>query len=299
VSTADERLFPGFVTHRVRTGAAMIHCVVGGSGPALLLLHGMPQTHALWHKIAAQLAQTFTVVCADLRGYGDSSKPEGDPGHARYSKRAMALDMVETMAALGYPHFRLAGHDRGARVAHRLCLDHPAVVEQVAMLDASPTLRMFARSDKEFATINYHWYFFNQPVGFPERLIGADPVFFLRHHMFSWRGTDAYFDPVALAEYERCFTPATVHAMCEDYRAGAGIDLEHDRADIAKDQRIACPLLALWGSKGSLQRMFDPVADWSAVAQDVRGCAISSGHALAEEAPDETASALQSFFGRQ
>ncbi|MEO8305378.1 MAG: alpha/beta hydrolase [Betaproteobacteria bacterium] len=290
-----EKLFPGFDLHRIATAGAQIHCVVGGSGPPLLLLHGYPQTHAMWHRIAPRLAERYTVVCSDLRGYGDSSKPDGGVGHVNYSKRAMAADQVEVMRSLGFARFRLAGHDRGARVTHRLCLDHPQAVERVAVLDISPTRIMYAGTNKAFATAYYHWFFLIQPFDLPERLIGADPVYYLHKKLAGWSSGLQHFDPRALAEYERCFSdPATIHSTCEDYRAGATLDLEHDAAD--SDARIGCPLLALWGSKGVVNKMFDPIADWKSVAPDVTGKAVESGHFLAEEAPEESLAAMLAFF---
>jgi len=290
-----ESLFPDFAPHRVATSGTEIHCVVGGNGPPLLLLHGYPQTHAMWHRIAPRLAESYTVVCSDLRGYGDSGKPEGGERHVNYSKRAMALDQVELMRALGFTRFRLAAHDRGARVAHRLCLDHPDAVARVAVLDISPTRIMYGRTDKAFATAYYHWFFLIQPFDLPERLIGADPVYYLRRKIGAWSADASHFDPRALAEYERCFAnPATIHSSCEDYRAAATIDLEHDAADA--DRRVACPLLALWGDKGVVHRLFDPIADWRSVADDVRGRSLPSGHFLAEEAPEETLAELRAFF---
>jgi len=288
-------LFPGFSTHRIQTTGAEIRCVVGGDGPPLLLLHGYPQTHAMWHKVAPALAHRFTVVCADLRGYGDSGKPDSDATHAAYSKRAMAADMVELMRDLGHARFRLAGHDRGGRVSHRLCLDHPDAVERVAVLDISPTRTMFAKTDQAFATAYYHWFFLIQPHSLPEKMIGADPVGYLRHKLGSWGTGTAHFDPRALAEYERCYRePATIHATCEDYRAAASIDLAHDAADA--DKRVECPLLVLWGEKGVVNRLFDPVDDWRAVARDVRGRALPCGHYLAEEQPEATREELERFF---
>jgi haloacetate dehalogenase len=294
---AADALFPGFATQRIRTTGTEIHCVVGGTGPPLLLLHGYPQTHAIWHKVAPALAREFTVVCADLRGYGDSGKPASDTTHTAYSKRAMAQDMVEVMHALGFPRFRLAGHDRGGRVAHRLCLDHPDAVERVAVLDISPTRMMYGATNMAFATAYYHWFFLIQPFDLPEKLIGADPVYYLRRKIGAWSSSVAHFDPRALAEYERCFRdPATIHASCEDYRAAASIDLEHDEVDIAAGNKVSCPLLALWGDKGVINRMFDPLRDWGAAAVDVRGKSLPSGHFLAEEAAEETLRELRAFF---
>jgi len=288
-------LFPGFTTHRIRTSGTEIRCVVGGDGPPVLLLHGYPQTHAIWHRVAPELARHCTVVCADLRGYGDSGKPPSDAAHAPYSKRAMAQDMVELMRDLGHPRFRLVGHDRGGRVAHRLCLDSPEAVAQVALLDISPTRTMYARTDQAFATAYYHWFFLIQPFDLPERLIGADPVYYLHRKLGGWGTGLAHFDPRALAEYERCFRdPATIHASCEDYRAAASIDLEHDSATQAR--KVACPMLVLWGERGVVHRLFKPLDDWREAASDVRGRALPAGHYLPEEVPDETLRELTSFF---
>lgn len=292
--TADAVLFPGFESRRIATSGAEIACVVGGHGPPLLLLHGYPQTHAMWHRVAPRLAEQFTVVCSDLRGYGDSSKPEGGDRHATYSKRAMAADQVEVMRALGFTTFRLAGHDRGGRVAHRLTLDYPDAVEKVALLDISPTRVMYARTDKAFATAYYHWFFLIQPFDLPERLIAADPIYYLHRKIGAWSRGMTYFDPRALAEYERCFTAEMIHASCEDYRAAATIDLDHDAQDA--DRRIECPLLALWGDEGVVNRLFKPLDDWGGVARDVRGRALRSAHFLAEEAPDDTFDELLRFF---
>jgi haloacetate dehalogenase len=295
---ADTVLFPGFGARRVAASGAEVACVVGGSGPPLLLLHGYPQTHAMWHKVAPSLAQTFTVVCADLRGYGDSSKPESDDVHRPYSKRALARDMVEAMRALGHERFRLAGHDRGGRVAHRLCVDFPDAVERVAFLDIAPTRAMYAKTDRAFATAYYHWFFLIQPFDLPERLVGADPRYYLRRKIGSWSGGLSYFDPRALAEYERCFAdPRAIHASCEDYRAAASIDLEHDEADLAAGRRIRCPVLVLWGEKGVVHRLFDPLAEWRVVADGpVSGRALPCAHFLPEEAPEATLAALQAFM---
>jgi haloacetate dehalogenase len=293
VST-DSHLFPGFDSRRIRASGAEINLVIGGSGPPLLLLHGYPQTHAMWHKVAPRLAERFTVVCADLRGYGDSDKPAGGPSHINYSKRAMAQDQVEVMESLGYARFALAGHDRGGRVAHRLARDHPSRVERLVALDIAPTSIMYAKTDKAFATAYYHWFFLIQPFDFPERLIGADPRYYLRTKLAAWSSGLRHFDAQALAEYERCFSnPETIHATCEDYRAAAGIDLEHDAGD---STRVTCPMLVLWGERGVVNRLFKPLADWKTVADDVRGWALVSGHFLAEEAPDATVEAMLGFL---
>jgi len=296
--THDATLLPGFRAVSAEGVGATIACLVGGSGPPLLMLHGYPQTHAMWHRIAPALARRYTVVCADLRGYGDSSKPPSDASHAPYSKRAMAADMVAVMRALGHPRFRLVGHDRGGRVAHRLAVDHRDAVEKVAVLDIAPTLAMYEKTDRAFATAYYHWFFLIQPFDLPERMIGADPVAYLRTKIGGWgSGGTAFFDPRALAEYERCFSdPATIHATCEDYRAAASIDLEHDAADRAAGRRVRCPLFALWGERGVVHRLFDPLAEWRAVADDVRGRPLPCGHYLAEEAPDATLAELEAFL---
>jgi haloacetate dehalogenase len=285
-----------FSRQLIATSCATINVRVGGSGPPLLLLHGYPQTHVMWHRIAPRLAERFTVVLSDLRGYGDSGKPDGGPDHANYSKRAMAQDQVEVMTALGFDRFGVAGHDRGARVAHRMALDHGGRIDRIAVLDIAPTLAMYERTDMAFASAYYHWFFLIQQADLPERLIGADPDYFLDRKIGAWSGGGHAFANEALAEYRRCFRdPATIHASCEDYRAAAGIDLEHDRAD--RGRRIECPLLALWGRRGVVGRLYDVVAVWRDYAHDVRGRALDCGHFLAEEAPDETLAALIEFFG--
>lgn len=290
-------MFDGFARARIETAEAEINLVYGGSGPPVLLLHGYPQTHAMWHLVAPRLAERFTVVVPDLRGYGDSSKPPGGPDHAGYSKRALAGDQVELMAALGCERFAVVGHDRGGRVAHRLALDHPERVARVAVLDIVPTYAVFARTNKEVALSTYHWFFLSQPFDLPERLIGADPGYFLRWHLRSWSGgEDRFFAPEAVAEYERCFAdPASIQATCEDYRAGASIDLVHDEADLGR--KLACPLLVLWGAQGKNDRLFDILASWRERAEDVRGRGLPCGHFLAEELPEETARELCSFLG--
>ncbi len=270
-----------------------VHFLQGGAGPALVLLHGYPQTHAIWHKVAPRLAQRFTIVAPDLRGYGDSAKPRGDADHANYSKRAMASDVVGLLAKLGHRRFFLAGHDRGGRVAHRLAMDHPQCVSKVAFLDIAPTLAMYEKTTEAFARAYWHWFFLILPPPIPEKAIGADALFFLRAKMAPG---SAHFAPEAMAEYERCFTPEMIHASCEDYRAAASIDLAHDRADREAGRKIACPVLALWGAEGVVHRCFDPLEEWRAVAQDVRGRSLPSGHYLPEEVPGEVASEFEDFF---
>jgi haloacetate dehalogenase len=293
----QEALFPDFRTERVDAAGVAVHAVVGGRGPALLLLHGYPQTHVIWHKVAQRLATRFTVVATDLRGYGDSGKPATDARHAPYSKREMARDQVAAMRALGFDRFLLAGHDRGGRVAHRLAVDHPAAVQKLAVLDISPTLAMYEKTDMAFASAYWHWFFLIQKAPIPEAMIGADPGFYLRHKMGDGAAGMKPFAPEAWAEYERCFTPEAIHASCEDYRAAATIDLEHDRDDRAAGRRVACPLLALWGAHGVVERCFRPLEDWGRVAADVRGRALPAGHYLPEEVPDRVVQEFESFFG--
>jgi haloacetate dehalogenase len=281
---------------RIGTSGAAINLRHAGTGPAVLLLHGYPQTHAMWHRVAPALADDYHVVCADLRGYGDSDKPASGSDHAAYSKRAMAADMVEVMAALGHDSFAVVGHDRGGRVAHRMALDHPAVVTHVAVLDIAPTLYMYEHTDMQFATGYYHWFFLIQPNGLPEKLIGADPDYFLGSKLAHWSAAEAVFAPDALTEYLRCFRdPATIHASCEDYRAAAGIDLEHDRADLG--DRVSAPMLALWGARGFVSRLYDVLATWQERALSVDGRALDCGHFLPEEAPAATIAELRSFLG--
>ncbi|MCI0548893.1 MAG: alpha/beta hydrolase [Candidatus Rokubacteria bacterium] len=296
-------MFEGFTRERVRTSEAEIDLVRGGTGPPLLLLHGYPQTKAMWHRVAPGLAAHFTVVAPDLRGYGASSHPPDADDHRAYSKRAMGADQVEVMARLGFPSFLVAGHDRGGRVAYRLALDHPDRVRKLAVLDIVPTYEQFARVDRHSARAGYHWYFLAQARGFPERLIGADPEFFLRHMLRDPpglpdpAGVQTYFSDEAFAEYLRCFRdPEVIHATCEDYRAGGTIDYELDEADLTAGRRVQCPVLALWGGRGRRQQVIET---WQRWATDVRGRALSCGHFLAEEAPDETLAALTDFFLEQ
>jgi haloacetate dehalogenase len=284
--------------HNIRSNGVTIRCATLGKGPPLLMLHGYPQTHSMWHRVAPQLASEYSVVCPDLRGYGDSSKPKGLPDHSNYSKRAMADDMVGVMRALGHERFDLVGHDRGARVAHRLARDHGGRVRTLTVIDISPTLTMYEHTNMAFARAYYHWFLFIQPAPVPEKMVAAVGL----QGMFGRQGIvlgspSDLFAPLALKEYLRCFDARTIHASCEDYRASAGIDLEHDRADAAR--KLALPVLAIWGTRGVIGKQFDCLADWRAVADNVSGIGLDSGHFVPEERPDEVAQALRAFLSRQ
>jgi haloacetate dehalogenase len=287
-------MFDGFTTDRLSLHEGIdIHLRVGGSGPPLLLLHGYPQTHVIWHKIAPSLAKRYTVVAADLRGYGDSSKPDGGENHENYSFRAMARDQVAVMEALGFIRFIAVGHDRGARVIHRMALDHPDRVEKAVLMDILPTLFMYENTDMSFARGYFHWFFLIQSYDFPERLIAADPEYYLIKKIEKGVKTESAFSNEAMAEYIRCFkNPKTIHASCEDYRAAAGIDLAHDRLDL--NRKLACPLHILWGRLGIVGQLFDVLSPWRERANHVSGRYLDCGHYLAEEAPKET---LAEIFG--
>ena len=291
-------MFEGFELSMIDTGEAVIRVRHGGTGPPLLLLHGHPQTYAMWGKIASRLAGDFTVVAADLRGYGESSKPPTTPDHSPYSKRAMSRDQIAVMHRLGFEHFSVAGHDRGGRCAYRMALDHPAHVLKLAVLDIIPTGEAFRRANMEFGLGFWHWFFLAQPYPLPEKLIGANPD----NYYYRWRDPTSgqrrpdYFDPEALADYLcSVHNPETIHAMCEDYRAGATIDFAHDEADRGK-RRISCPVLALWSGRGELQQWYDVLAVWRDWADDVSGRALDCGHHMPEEAPDEVYAELHAFF---
>jgi haloacetate dehalogenase len=291
-------MFENFTRREVQTSGARIVAVHGGNGPPLLLMHGNPFTHASWHKFAPRLAEDFTVVCTDLRGYGDSEKPPGGADHSGYSFRAMAQDQVEVMAALGFTRFMAAGHDRGARVLARMTLDHPEKVAKAAILDIVPQHYLFNHVTQKWATSSYHWFFMIQPFDLPERLMGADPDYFIRKKLAKTEQGLSFFGKEALAEYMRCFrNPATIHAMCEDYRATAGVDLAMDTADFAAGRRIETPLLLLWGATGAVGRLQKPGEVWKNYAVNIRGAeALPCGHYLSEEASEETYHALHGFF---
>jgi haloacetate dehalogenase len=284
-------LFPGFERRRIRTSGASINLEIGGEGPPVLLLHGYPQTHAMWHKVAPKLAREYTVVCADLRGYGDSSKPRGLPDHANYSKRAMALDMVEVMESLGYIAFHVVGHDRGGRVGHRMARDHGRRVRSLTVLDISPTLKMYQSTSMQFAKAYYHWFFLIQAAPLPERMLAAMGPRYILGRIGRGRGGLKHFSQAAQREYVRCFDP---HSTCEDYRAAATIDLIHDKQDLKK--KIRMPVLALWGRQGVIEALFDCLADWREVAADVRGRALQCGHFIPEEKPVELLAELRRFW---
>ena len=288
-------ILQGFEERVVQTPGATIHAWTAGEGPPLLLLHGYPQTHAMWHKVAPRLAERYRVIAPDLRGYGKSGKPTGGERHVLYSKRAMAQDQADLMRALGHSRFSVIGHDRGARVAHRLALDHSERIEKIVLLDIAPTDEMYRSTDKQFATAYYHWFFLIQPFDLPERLIGANPEYYLRRTLSSWCKTPGAITDEAMAEYVQAFSnPEAIHSACEDYRAAADIDLEHDNAD--RHRRLTQPLLALWGQAGVVGRMFDVLGAWRERAKDVRGKALPCGHFVAEEVPELLLQELDHFL---
>jgi haloacetate dehalogenase len=290
--------FPGFTINHVAVADGTMRVRRGGSGPPLLLLHGNPQTHAMWHAVAPKLAGRFTVICPDLRGYGGSFKPPATPDHAPYAKTKMARDMVELMEGFGHRRFMVASHDRGARVAHRLALDFPDRVMKLAVLDIVPTIEHFERADMAFAMGYYHWFWFAQPHPFPEDLICAAPEAWFRAHTSREPKPGDFFDPDALADYLAAVrNPDMIRGMCEDYRAAATIDLQHDRASRAAGQKVRCPMLVLWGSKGKIGQWYDALALWRQYcAAEVQGGALDTGHYLAEEAPQAVVDRLLAFF---
>jgi len=293
-------MFEGFEAHDVTVNGVRLHARIGGGGPAILLLHGHPQTHAMWHAVVPVLADRFTVVTLDLRGYGDSDRPASDDTHAAYSKRTMAADALAVMRELGHARFAVCAHDRGARVAHRLALDHPDAVQRLLLLDIAPTLSMYEGTSEAFARAYWHWFFLIQPAPLPERFINADPLAYLHDVIGRRHAGLAAFAPPALAEYERCIArPGTAHAICEDYRASASIDLDHDRADRAAGRKLVMPLRVLWGAHGAVGRCFDVLALWRDAAETVSGRALDCGHYIAEERPQELIGEMLDFFAQE
>jgi haloacetate dehalogenase len=285
-------MFEGFIHQQIETQETMIHLVQGGSGDPVLLLHGYPETHVCWHRIAPILAEQFTVICPDLRGYGDSAKPPSDSEHRAYSKRVMAQDQVEVMQSLGFHRFAVVGHDRGARVAHRMALDHAEQITRLALLDIIPTSTAFANVDKDLATGAFNWFFSIQPDELPERLIGAEPAFYLQWILDHWAGHKGALAMEAVAEYQRCFDPAAIRATNEEFRAAATIDLVHDELD--KKRKISCPTLVLWSATSWTK--FDVLGVWRSYADDLQGMAFDCGHFLPEEAPERTNAELLRFL---
>ena len=295
--------FSGFEDADIHVNGTRLRVCIGGppEAPALLLLHGFPQTHVMWHRVAQRLAPHFRLVMPDLRGYGHSDKPPGLTDHANYSKRTMAADLAALMLLLGHERYCVAGHDRGGRVAHRLALDHAAAVSRLCVIDIAPTLDMYEATDMRFASAYYHWFFLIQPAPRPEQMIAAAPIGYLHWKLGGWgTGTMGHIEPAALAEYESCFSqPETIHGACEDYRASAGIDLDHDRASRAAGEKIRCDMLLLWGLRGVVHALFDPMALWRAQCAegvDLQGEALPSGHYIPEELPEATAERLLHFF---
>jgi len=285
--------YPGFRRQMIQTSGTTINVIVGGNGPPLLLLHGYPQTHIEWRKIAPDLAKNYTVVMPDLRGYGESGKPAAGENHLNYSKRSMALDQVEVMEKLGFRQFAMVSHDRGSRVAHRLALDHPERLSKLVLMDICPTHYMYKTADRQFAAGYFHWFFLIQAAPFPETLIGNNVDAFLKLFMGSVMPKSIEQD--AYAEYRRCFSdPEVIRGSCEDYRAAATIDLLHDEADMGK--KIECPLLVLWGGNGLVGKKYDVLSVWRERAMHVSGKALPGGHWLAEELPDQTLSEIRQFL---
>lgn len=288
-------MLEGFTQSQIDTSGARINLCYGGAGPPLLLLHGNPLTHVMWHKIAPRLAASFTVVATDLRGYGDSSKPDGGPDHGGYSFRAMATDQVEVMASLGFREYAVCGHDRGARVAHRMALDYAERVTKVAILDIVPTHHLLNNIKKNWAVDSYHWFFMAQPYDYPEQMLIAYGLERYIRKKLDKKGVGmGAFTEHALAEYIRCCTPENIHAVCEDYRAAVSIDLDHDEADLHR--KLTIPVLVLWGERSHVNRSYQPIEAWRERAIDVRGRMLPCGHYPAEQVPEETYLELKAFF---
>ena len=290
-------VFAGFESKDVRVNGINVRCRVGGKGPGLLLLHGHPQTHVIWHRVAEPLASRFTVVAADLRGYGDTDKPPASDGGSQYAKREMARDQRELMQSLGFEHFMVLAHDRGARVAHRLAVDFPNAVDRMILLDIAPTLAMYEQTNEAFARAYWHWFFLIRPAPLPESLIEANPQQYLESVMGSRSAGLKPFTEAAFAEYLRCLRlPGTATGMCEDYRASAGIDLQHDKDDRANGVKVECPIRVLWGEQGVIAKCFSPLDEWNRVATDVSGMALPCGHYIPEELPDRLLEESFAFF---
>jgi haloacetate dehalogenase len=289
-------MFEGFERGVASIGGIDIAYVRGGSGPPVLLLHGFPQTKAMWRHVAARLANDFTVVCADLRGYGDSAKPQCLPDRSNYAFRAMAADQLGLMRKLGFERFHMVGHDRGGRTGHRMALDHPDAVQTLTVMDIVPTHAMFMDTNRKVAGAYWHWYFLSQPAPFPERMIGADPDFFYETCLVGWGAAKlADFDAELLADYRRCWRdPAMIHGSCSDYRAAASIDLDHDGADI--DRKLACPTLVFYGAGGQMAKLFDMPAEWRKRCAAVEQASLPSGHFFVDQFPDKTAEMVAAFL---
>ena len=290
-------MFEGFTHGITQLDEAEIAWSMGGDGPPLLLLHGFPQCRALWARVTPELARSYTVVCADLRGYGDSTKPVCAPDHANYAFRAMARDQLKLMQALGFARFHLAGHDRGARVAHRLALDYPETVRSLALMDIIPTHHLLSDLSRQAAQAYWHWFFLAQPAPFPERLIGADPDYFFETCLLGWGGAQLTdFDPAQLAAYRKAWQdPTAIHGMCSDYRAAPTIDLANDSADLAT--QITCPALVLYGAGGVMGQLYDVPATWAAQLPRMQAKAMPGGHFFIDQHPAQTAESLHRFLG--
>jgi haloacetate dehalogenase len=291
-------LFPkDFKEKKIKVNGIEINCKYGGNKEnktPLLLIHGYPETHLMWHTVVEKLSKKYFLICPDLRGYGDSSKPKGDEQHINYSKKTMAKDLIELMSYFGFDKFYVVGHDRGARVTHRMCLDYPKQVLKACVMDITPTYHMFKHTDQAFATGYYHWFFLIQPDNLPETLIGSNARYYLVEKLRRWSAKDAVFDKKAVDEYVRCFDKESIHATCEDYRAGASIDMSDDEND--RNREIDMPLLVLWGNKGFVNRTYDVLNVWKEYASDVRGKALDCGHFLVEEKPDDVYREFVEFF---
>ena len=287
-----------FTTKQIKTSGAKINVKIAGNGPPVLFLHGYPQTHMIWHKVAPELSSHYTVILTDLRGYGDSSKPKSDVEHVVYSKREMALDQVEVMQNLGFKKFSVVGHDRGARVAHRMLIDHKHLIKKAVVMDIVPTLTMYEETDRDFAYNYYHWFFLTQPFDLPEKMIGSDPKYYLQKKIKSWGRKKDFITQEAFKEYLRCFSnPETIHASCEDYRASNTIDLQHDKHDYGTKTNI--PLLVLWGNDAFVGSHYNVMDVWKKYANNVKGESLPGGHYIPEEAPEETIKIIMNFLNEK